>query len=195
MTGSTITLPAVTLDPGETLIVATNRHVTDSDTVTWRSISLNEDLPVAVWGSGPMYTSIWSLYSAGGGTGDIVDTSSASNSGDMIAIAVAGLDPAGALDATASNTGNGTIASSGSTAPTAVPREFLFAIVGGDDGSPLNGSWGNGLVAGQSVVGVNDETSEGFEIVSSSGNYDATLSNITLSQDWCAAIATYKAQP
>src|SRR5580704_10217999 len=64
-----LSIPRVTLKAGETLLVSSNDEGADAK-VTWNGISLHQDI-ASTNGNG-CYTKIFSLYSANGGTGDIV---------------------------------------------------------------------------------------------------------------------------
>jgi Concanavalin A-like lectin/glucanases superfamily len=202
-TATSITISSVTLNPGDTLLVGTHWHSTATTGVTWNGTALHHDIgPVTEGSGGTSYADIWSLYTAAGGTGNIVASTSASHGGAVVASAVSGLSsasaPAGALDKTVSASGSGTSISSGSTATTSQASEFLYGVIGGDDGSTLAppGVWSNSFTNGQGAIGGggNGEISEGYNTVSSTGTYAAAMTG-TVSQNLAALIATYKTAP
>src|SRR5215472_2564905 len=83
----------VALKPGDTLLVSCNDEGGDVD-VTWNGVPLHQD--VGTKGSG-FYTTVFSLYSAAGGTGDIVATHVSGGDLTINAYAVTNLTPS-ALD-------------------------------------------------------------------------------------------------
>ena len=75
---------------------------------------------------------------------------------------------------------------------TLAPREFLYGVVGGDNGgSAFGGNFSLNWVAGQSTVGTNQQTVEGYQVVSATGNYSLAYGQFT-SQTWGASITTYR---
>jgi hypothetical protein len=111
---------------------------------------------------------------------------------------VAGLLSASTLDKIASASGNSASPSSGSTAATTRPDEFLYGCVSTNgDVAETAGTWSNSFTNGQrngttgGSAGVDMTASEGYKQVSATGAYAAAKTGIT-SQQWQAAIATYK---
>src|SRR5579872_3312832 len=90
----------VTLKAGETLLVSCNDEGGDAS-VYWNDTSLHRD--VGTHGSG-FYTTIFSLYSATGGTGDIVATHASGGDLTINAYVVTRLAPS-ALDKTSAAQG------------------------------------------------------------------------------------------
>ena len=105
-----LSIPGVTLKAGETLLVSSNDEG-DTAKVTWNGIALHQDI-ASTNGNG-CYTKIFSLYSASGGTGDIVVSHTV---GDLSinASSVTNLAPS-ALDKTSVGHGVDTNPSSGAT--------------------------------------------------------------------------------
>src|SRR5438067_433071 len=90
-----LTIRQVTLKAGETLLVSCKDEGGDAG-VTWSGTALHQD--VATQGSG-FYTAIFSLYSATGGTGDIVAKHVSAGDLTFNAYSVTSLTPS-ALDKT-----------------------------------------------------------------------------------------------
>jgi hypothetical protein len=95
-----LTIPKVTLKAGETLLVSCNDEGGDAS-VYWKDASLHKDVGTP----GPGFdTMIFSLYSATGGTGDIVATHASGGDLTINAYSVTGLAPS-ALDKTSAAQG------------------------------------------------------------------------------------------
>jgi hypothetical protein len=145
---------------------------------------------VGTKGSG-FYTTLFSLYSATGGTGDIVATHDSGGDLTINAYAVTNLAPS-ALDKTSAAQGMGTSPSSGATATTTHVNEFLWGAIGYATNSKATGTWNDGFTAGTQftdtggIGGVDD----GYKTVSSTGAYTAAKADVKKSA-WAAVIATY----
>jgi hypothetical protein len=189
-----ITLPNVTLKAGDTLLVSCNDEGSDLN-VTWNGMPMHLDAGPGKGSSG-VYTSIFSLYSAAGGTGSIV--ASHPSGGDLAfnASSVTNLAPS-ALDKTSSAEGSGTSPSSGATATTTKGNEFLWAAIGYAGNMTASGAWSDGFTAiaqfagtGGGIGGVDNA----YKTVSSTGAYAAAKTGVT-KDSWNAAIATYAIAP
>jgi hypothetical protein len=182
-----LTIRQVTLKAGETLLVSCNDEGGDAD-IIWNNTSLHQD--VGTHGSG-FYTTIFSLYSATGGTGDIVATHVSGGDLTINAYAVTHLAPS-ALDKTAAAEGKGTSPSSGATATTSHVNEFLWGAIGYATNDRVTGTWSDGFTAGTQftntggISGVED----GYKTVSSIGAYTAAKAGVN-NDAWAALIATY----
>lgn len=182
-----LTLRQVTLKAGETLLVSCDDEAGDAD-VTWNGTVLHQD--VVVHGNG-FYTAIFSLYSAAGGTGDIVTTHASGGDLTFNAYSVTNLAPSG-LDKTASAQGNSTAPSSGATAITSHANEFLWGAVGYALNARVTGTWSDGFTSGNQftntggISGVED----GYKTVSSTGAYAAAKAGIE-KDGWAAVIVSY----
>jgi hypothetical protein len=182
-----LTISKVTLKAGETLLVSCNDEGGDAS-VYWNDASLHRD--VGTQGSG-FYTTIFSLYSATGGTGDIVATHASGGDLTINAYSVTGLAPS-ALDKTSAANGTGTSPSSGATATTSRVNEFLWGAIGYATNPKATGTWSGGFIAGTQfkdtggISGVED----GYKTVSSTGAYTAAKAGVD-KDAWTAVIATY----
>lgn len=182
-----LTINKVTLKPGETLLVSCNDEGGDA-AVTWNGTSLHPD--VAMHGSG-FYTTIFTLYSASGGAGDIVASHGSGGDLSINAYSVTNLAPS-ALDKTKAAQGTGASPSSGATAVTSHPNEFLWGSIGYATNGKPTGTWNDGFTAGGQftntggISGVED----GYKIVSSAGAYGSAKSGVD-KDAWTAVIATY----
>jgi hypothetical protein len=182
-----LTLHKVALKAGETLLVSCNDEGGDVE-MTWNGTPLHKD--AGTKGSG-FYTTLFSLYSAAGGSGDIVITHVSGGDLSVNAYAVTGLAPA-ALDRTAAAQGMGATPSSGATATTTHASEFLWGAIGYATNSKASGTWNDGFTAGGEftdtggIGGVED----GYKTVSSTGAYTAAKTGVDKSA-WAAVIATY----
>jgi hypothetical protein len=182
-----LTLQRVALKAGDTLLVSCNDEGGDVD-VTWNGTPLHKD--VGTKGSG-FYTTLFSLYSASGGTGDIVAIHVSGGDLTINAYAVTNLMPS-ALDKTSAAQGMGASPSSGATATTAHANEFLWGAIGYATNSKASGAWNDGFTAGTQftdtggIGGVDD----GYKTVSSTGAYTAAKTGGDKSA-WAAVIATY----
>jgi hypothetical protein len=182
-----LTLPKVALKAGETLLVSCNDEGGDVD-MSWNGAALHKD--VGTKGSG-FYTTLFSLYSATGGTGDIVATHVSGGDLSINAYAVTNL-AASALDKTSAAQGMGDSPSSGATATTTHANEFLWGAIGYATNSKATGTWSDGFTGGTQftdtggIGGVDD----GYKTVSSSGAYAAAKAGVNKSA-WAAVIATY----
>src|SRR5215471_6095257 len=99
-----VSIRQVTLKAGETLIVSCNDEGGDVG-ITWKDTPLHMDV---VKQGGGFYTALYSLYSATGGTGDIVASHGSAGDLGINAYAVTHLAPSAALDKTAAAMGEGT---------------------------------------------------------------------------------------
>jgi hypothetical protein len=182
-----LTLKKVVLKAGETLLVSCNDEGGDVD-MTWNDVPLHKD--VGTKGSG-FYTTLFSLYSATGGTGDIVATHLSGGDLSVNAYAVTNLAPSG-LDKTSAAQGMGATPSSGPTATTTHGNEFLWGAIGYATNSKASGTWNDGFTAGTQftdtggIGGVDD----GYKTVSATGAYTAAKTGVDKSA-WAALIATY----
>jgi hypothetical protein len=182
-----VTIQKVALKTGETLIVSCNDEGGDVD-VTWNDKPLHKD--VGAKGSG-LYTTLYSLYIATGGSGDIVATHGSAGDLSINAYAVTNLAPS-ALDKTASAQGLSATPSSGATATTTHANEFLWGAIGYATNSKATGTWNDGFTGGTQftdtggIGGVDD----GYKTVSSTGAYTAGKTGVNKSA-WVAVIATY----
>lgn len=185
-----VMLPNVTLAPGTWLLVVTSDHNADIGTMTWNGNTVTEEMSMGTWGNGPTYSSVWAYYSATGGSGPLIGYSTGVQDVVMLASAVSGLDPAG-MDQQSMGFGAGTTASTGTTPPTADSNELVYvAALGDQGGAALGGTWSSGYTAGQSAFGPSGSIVEGWQTVTTTGGYTASLSGIP-SQNWGAAILTY----
>ena len=138
-----------------------------------------------------MTTTIFSLYSANGGTADIVASHASSGDLTMNAYTITNLAPS-ALDKVAAAQGAGTSPSSGATAMTSHANEFLWGSIGYFSSNGPAGTWGDGFTPGGQfkdsggISGVED----GYKTVSSTGAYTAAKAG-TDKDTWTAVIATY----
>jgi hypothetical protein len=181
-----LTLRQVSLKAGETLLVSCSDEGGDAE-VYWGDTPLHPD--VASKGTG-FDTKIFSLYSATGGTADVV--ASHLSGGDLTfnAYAVTNLAPS-ALDKMAAAQGRGTSPSSGATAATSHANEFLWGTIG-HFAAKSTGTWNDGFTSGGQfkdsggISGVED----GYKTVSSTGTYTAAKAGID-EDTWTALIATY----
>jgi hypothetical protein len=177
----------VVLKAGETLLVSCNDEGGDAG-VTWSGTSLHPDV---VTHGGGFYTTIFSLYSATGGTGDIVATHASAGDLTINAYSVTNLAPS-ALDKTSAGQGTGTSPSSGATATTSHANEFLWGAIGYATNDRATGTWSDGFTAGTQftktggISGVED----GYKTVSSTGAYTAAKAGAN-KDAWTAVIATY----
>ena len=186
-----LSIPGVTLKAGETLLVSSNDEG-DSAMVTWNGISLHQDIG-STNGNG-CYTKIFSLYSAGGGTGDIVATHTV---GDLSinASLVTNLAPS-ALDKTRVGYGVGANPSSGATPITTKANELLWGAIGYASNSAASGVWSEGFTSGGQFTFSGDTggVEDGYKIVSSTGAFVAAKTG-TAKDGWSALIATYAIAP
>jgi hypothetical protein len=145
---------------------------------------------VASPGAG-FYTTIFTLYSAAGGTADIV--ASHATGGDMTinAYSVTNLAPS-ALDKIAVAQGTGTSPSSGATGATSHANEFLWGTIGYAANARPTGTWLDGFASGgqfKSTGGISG-VEDGYKTVSSTGAYTAAKAGID-KDAWAAVLATY----
>ena len=182
-----LTIRQVTLKAGETLLVSCNDEGGDTG-VTWNGTSLHQD--VGTHGSG-FYTTIFSLYSATGGTGDVVATHASGGDLTINAYSVTRL-AASALDKTSAANGTGTSPSSGATATTSRVNEFLWGAIGYATNGGATGTWSGGFISGTQftdtggISGVED----GYRTVSATAAYTAAKAGVD-KDAWTALIATY----
>jgi len=182
-----IAIRQVSLKAGETLLVSCNDEGGDAE-VYWKDAALHKD--VATQGSG-FYTAIFSLYSATGGTGDVVASHASAGDLTINAYSVTGLAPS-ALDKTSAAKGAGTSPSSGASATTGHANEFLWGTIGYATNARATGMWNDGFTSGAQftntggISGVED----GYKTVSSTGVYTAAKTDVN-KDNWAALIATY----
>jgi hypothetical protein len=182
-----LSIKQVTLKAGETLLVSCNDEGGDAE-IKWNGASLHQD--VGTEGNG-FYTTIFTLYSAAGGTGDIVATHASAGDLTINAYAITNLAPS-AVDKTSAAKGLGSTPSSGATAITSHANEFVWAAIGfGTNGHPT-GTWRDGFTAGMQftntggISGVED----GYKTVSAAAAYTAAKTGVD-KDAWTALIATY----
>ena len=181
-----VAIPQVNLNAGETLFVSCSDEGGDAE-VYWGSAALHRD--VASQGAG-MSTAIFTLYSATGGTADIVASHVSSGDITINAYAVTNLAPS-ALDKMAAAQGSGTSPSSGATGVTSRANEFLWGTIG-HFSSKAGGTWIDGFTSGGQfkdsggISGVED----GYKTVSATGAFTAAKTGID-KDNWTAVIATY----
>jgi len=182
-----ITIRQVALKAGETLIVSCNDEGGDV-AVYWKDTALHRD--VGTHGSG-FYTTLFSLYIATGGSGDVVATHVSGGDLTINAYAVTHLAPS-ALDKTAAAAGAGTSPSSGATAVTSHANELLWGSIGYFANGKVTGTWSGGFTDGTQftdsggIAGVED----GYRTVSATGAYTAAKTGVK-NDSWAAVIATY----
>lgn len=182
-----LAIPQVTLKAGETLLISCDDEGGDVG-VTWNGKSLHQD--VSTHGGG-FYTTIFSLYSATGGTGDVVASHVSGGDLTINAYSVTNL-ASSALDKTSAASGTGTSPSSGATAITSQVHEFLWGAIGYATKDRATGTWNDGFTAGTQftdtggIGGVED----GYKTVSSTGAYTAAKTGVD-KDVWTAVIATY----
>ena len=187
-----LTFSNVTLKAGETLLVSCNDEGGDVK-VTWNGVSLHLDVGK---GSGGFYTSIFSLYSATGGTGNIVASHASRGDLSFNAFSVTNL-AASALDKTSAAEGTGTSPSSGATPITTKGNEFLWAAIGYSNNDTASGTWSDGFTAGARFTGTGGGiggVDDAYKTVSSTGAYAAAKTGVN-KDSWNAVIATYAIAP
>ena len=143
-------------------------------------------------GSSGVFTTIFSLYSATGGTANIVASHPSVGDLSFNAFSVTNL-AASALDKTSSADGTGTSPSSGATPITTKGNEFLWAAIGYSGNMAASGMWSDGFTGtaqfagtGGGIGGVDDA----YKTVSSTGAYAAAKTGVN-KDSWNAVIATY----
>ena len=182
-----LTIQQVNLKAGETLLVSCSDEGSDAE-VFWGDASLHPD--VVSHGAG-FDTTIFTLFSATGGTADIVASHASGGDLTINAYAVTNLAPS-ALDKMAAAQGVGTSPSSGATGVTSHANEFLWGTIGHFANPRATGTWIDGFTSGGQfkdtggISGVED----GYKTVSSTGAYTAAKSGID-KDTWTAVIATY----
>ncbi len=181
-----LTIRQVNLKAGDTLIVSCNDEGSDAE-VFWGDASLHRDVASQT----PLFTTtIFTLYSATGGTADIFASHASSGDLSINVYAVSNLAPM-ALDKMAAAQGSGTSPSSGATGVTSHANEFLWGTIG-HFAAGATGTWMDGFSSGGQfkdsggVSGVED----GYKTVSSAGAYTAAKAGID-KDNWTAVIATY----
>lgn len=190
---ASVSIPGVTLKAGETLLVSTNDEANDA-AVTWNGAAMHEDITAHGSSSG-CYTKIFSLYSASGGTGEVMASHVSGGDLSMNAYTVTNLAPS-ALDKTKAGQGNGTNPASGATPVTAKANELLWGVMGYASNSAASGVWSDGFTSGgqSSYSGDTGAIEDGYKIVSSTGAYAAAKTGVT-KDGWNAVIATYAIAP
>jgi hypothetical protein len=190
-----LTFSSVTLKAGDTLLVSCNDEGGDVK-VTWNGMSLHLDAGPGKGGGG-FHTTIFSLYSATGGTGDIVASHGSGGDLSINAYSVTNL-AASALDQTSTAEGNGTSPSSGATPVTTKRNEFLWAAIGYSTNDTASGAWSDGFMSGGAAFtatgGGIGGVDNAYKTVSSTGAYEAAKTGVTKDY-WSALIATYAIAP
>jgi hypothetical protein len=137
-------------------------------------------------------TYIFSLYTANGGTGDIVATHASRGDLAINAYSITNLAPS-ALDKTAAAQGQSTTPSSGATATTSHANELLWGAIGYAGNAQASGTWSDGFTSGAQysdtgggIGGIDD----GYKTVSATGTYTAAKTGVDKDY-WNALIATY----
>lgn len=185
--GSGTQLLSVTTVTGDLLIVVVALGTTRTLTITWNGITMSQDV-TANNASGQKLI-ICSLVIATGATANVSAAASA-NTFAYIASTVSGVAQVTPLDKSSTGTGNSTAPNSGATATTAQADEICWGAHSQNSSAP-NGTWDSGYTPNQSTylspVGVADA----YLIVSSTGAQTASKTGTTSNQ-WAAAIATYK---
>ena len=182
-----VTVSQVTLKAGETLLVSCLDEGGDVG-VFWKEAPLHLD--ASSKGSG-FSTAIYSLYSATGGTGDIVATHMSGGDLTINAYTITNLAPT-ALDKSSAAKGASTTPSSGAAEATSHAREFLWAAIGYGSNAKLTGTWSDGFIAGTqfTVNGGTGGLEDGYKTVSATGAYTAAKSGVD-KDNWAAVITTY----
>ena len=182
-----LTLRQVTLKAGETLLVTCSDEGGDA-IVYWGDTALHKD--AGTHGSG-FDTMIFSLYSATGGTSDVVAVHATGGDLTINAYAVTGLAPS-ALDKTAAASGTGGNPSSGATATTTHANEFLWGAIGFASNSRATGTWSDGFISGTqfTTTGAIGGVDDGYKTVAATGAYTASKTGAD-KDGWAAVIATY----
>ena len=182
-----LTIRQVNLKAGETLLVSCSDEGGDAQ-VYWGDATLHLD--VATHGAG-FYTTIFTFYSAAGGTADIVASHATGGDLSINAYTVTNLAPS-ALDKMAAAQGTGTSPSSGATAVTSHANEFLWGTIGYAANAKSTGTWIDGFTSGGQfmITGGGSGVEDGYKAVSSTGAYTAAKAGID-KDSWTAVIATY----
>jgi len=182
-----LAIPRVNRKAGETLVVSCNDEGGDAQ-VFWGDAPLHPD----VTSHGPgFYTTIFTLYSATGGTADLFASHVTACDLTINAYAVTNLAPS-ALDKMAAAQGTGTSPSSGATGITSHANEFLWGTIGYSGNDRATGTWIDGFTSGgqfKSTGGISG-VEDGYKTVSSTGAYTAAKAGIN-KDTWTAVIATY----
>lgn len=183
-----LTFRQVSLKAGETLLVSCNDEGGDA-VVTWGGTSLHQDV---VKGGSGFTTYVFTLYSANGGTGDIVASHASRDDLSINAYSITNLAPS-ALDKTAVAQGMSTSPSSGATATTSRAHEFLWGTIGYASNEKAVGTWSDAFTSGAqytSTGGGIGGVEDGYKTVSSTGAYAAAKAGVDKDY-WTAVIATY----
>jgi hypothetical protein len=189
-----LTLSKVTLKAGDTLLVSCNDEGGKVN-VTWNGMSLHLDAGPGT-GSHGFYTSVLSLYSATGGTGDVIVSHASGDDLSFNAYSVTNL-AASAFDKTSAAEGEGTSPSSGAAPITTKGNEFLWATIGYSTNGGVSGVWSNGFTGGAQFAGTGGGiggVDNAYRTVSSTGAYAAAKTGVT-NDYWTAVIATYAIAP
>jgi hypothetical protein len=189
-----LTLSNVTLKAGDTLLVSCNDEG-GTVKVTWNGMSLHLDVGPGK-GSAGFYTTIFSLYSATGGTGNITVSHASADDLSFNAYSVANL-AASALDKTSAAEGSGTSPSSGASAMTTKGNEFLWAAIGYSSNDSVSGAWSDGFTAGAQFTGTGGGiggVDNAYKTVSPTGAYAAAKTGVK-KDSWNALLATYAIAP
>lgn len=190
-------LTGVALSAGDTLIIGIAWDVGAVGVATWNGLSMNAD---ASYGSGNPSVCILSLYSAAGGSGDIVIRNSsgfASGARAVWAIAVSGLAPI-SFDVPSGATGSSATPSDSAISTNQASEILVGCLATTGPLGDLAGTWSNSWSAGQrnGTTGAgntsNNTVQEGFKIVSAIESSQAALTGIT-SRAWAICHVTYKA--
>jgi hypothetical protein len=197
---NSITLAAVTIAAGAHVMAMAATTLTPdpgSASATWNGIAMTRDLTQA--GDGNSFLTVFSLYSAAGGTGDVVVTWTSDTTAKVLAVTqIAGLlaGTAIAFDVAGGGDGTSTSPDSGTVAPGYDGEIYWGAVATNGPSGDTAGTWSNGYSNGQrdGTTGGTDDSnitiSEGFLIVTVVGTARAQKTGIT-SRDWAAGISTY----
>ncbi len=201
---STVTIPAITLKAGESLLVLVGYDNTlmNIDAVTWGAVGLVQLRGQSTGGAGLAALELWALHNAAAGTNDLVATWDGAFTLFKVVEASSAL---GLLltpnDKVASAGGSSASPASGATAATAQASEFVFGgVLTNGPSEDTAGAWSNSFLDGQragttgGVANTNGTISEGHKNVSSIGTQEAAKTGIT-SRDWAAICYTFKAAP
>ena len=187
---TTLTVANVSLTTGDALIVVTHRRIQDTTSVTWNGITLTEDEPIPLWGSGPNYVSVWSLYVGLSATSDVVSTGGGISEGTMFVYAVSQPQVA-PFDRQVDGSGTGTSAMTVVTQTTTAPHELLIEVVASDGILALDGTWDPMFTEISKTMTPKTATAVAVAEVTAAGKFGVSYTNMT-SRTWGAALTTYK---
>lgn len=192
VTSIDIVVPAAGVAAGNSIIISAVGNA--AHVITGVTDSAGNTYAVDVTNVAGSGNAIASAHNVNALTSGQIITVTMSASGDIAAIAseFSGLATSGTLDKTATGTGTSTTPATSATATTSQADELLIGSVIWSNNTTFTQGASYTLVAqDQSTVNVRGNAQE-YQIVSASGAYiaDGTLS---VSRQWAAAIATYKA--